>query len=276
MRISRVVRGRSRALLVGSGLAVALAAAGCTPPPDTTPPALDAPPVAEFVVGSQVTRGADFGDAEITEGIQARVTWSATDEGEVCGYDVSRVFAGVPDELVLDDTTATEYLDVEDDYDDQFGGGSLKLTGWRVTATDCAGNSAEDIVSGYPIAMQEDGTTAYYDVPAPTYDGTWGTSSCTCWSGGEVARTTEDGATATFTNSTFARVALVMETAPNRGELRVLVNDKERAVVDTYAEASRSRVVVWEGPIDDGDVVEVENLATPGRPRIDLDAILVR
>jgi hypothetical protein len=269
-------RGRALAGIAGIAGVVALGAAACTPPPDTTPPTVEAPATAAFVVGSQVLREIDFGDLEFTSDIGARITWSATDDGGVCGADVERVLAGGPPVLVAEDLTTGEYVDAETDYDDQFGGGSQKVTGWRVTVSDCAGNTTVAEVDGGPVAVQEDGTTAGYADLDIDYAGTWGTSSCGCWSGGAVARTTESGATASFTVPGARRLAVVAETAPNRGELSVRVDGVERAVVDTGAAAQRSRVVVWEGAVEPGDEVELVNLATPGRPRIDLDALILR
>jgi hypothetical protein len=72
-----------------------------------------------------------------------------------------------------------------------------------------------------------------------------------------------------------AHVALVAHTGPNRGKFKVMVNGNERAVVDTFSATNRPRVVVWQGVIRDTDrLVRILNLATPGRPRIDIDAIL--
>ncbi len=101
---------------------------------------------------------------------------------------------------------------------------------------------------------------------------------CTCWSDGAVQRTTEAGASVSFTIDAYTRrVALVMEQAPGRGKFRVLVNGVERAVVDNGTVTTpMHRAIVWEGAVAPGDVVQVVNVATVGRPRIDLDAIIIR
>ena len=45
--------------------------------------------------------------------------------------------------------------------------------------------------------------------------------------------------------------------------------------MDTYARSTRHRVLVWEGLFPPGPhTLRVVNLATPGHPRIDLDAVL--
>jgi len=72
-----------------------------------------------------------------------------------------------------------------------------------------------------------------------------------------------------------AHVALVAHTGPNRGKFKVTVNAHKRAVVDTFSPTNRPRVIVWQGVIrHTSDVLRIVNLATPGRARIDIDAIL--
>lgn len=276
-------RHRRRAALqvLGVVTVVVATATACTPAgPDTTPPELSAPDVAAFVVGSQVTRGSEYepGVSEFTSGIRARVTWSATDAGSgVCRHEVRRVYAGLEPETVFESTSETGYVDTETDYDDQFGGGSLKVQGWEVTAEDCAGNASTVEVAGGPAVMQEDGTTVGYDVAPLDFDGAWSSGSCACWSNGAVQRTTQAGASATFTNGDrTTRVALVMRQGPDRGRFAVEVDGEEVAVVDNLRTTPRDRVVVWESAVDAGAEVRVVNEGTEGRPRIDVDAVLVR
>jgi hypothetical protein len=71
-------------------------------------------------------------------------------------------------------------------------------------------------------------------------------------------------------------VALVMETGPNRGAFELWIDGRLRAVVDTYAATTQHRTMVWTGQLrgTDAHTVELVNLATPGRPRIDLDAVV--
>jgi hypothetical protein len=68
-----------------------------------------------------------------------------------------------------------------------------------------------------------------------------------------------------------------METAPDRGKAQILVDGDVVATVDTYAPSPEHRVLVWVGSIDTTreSTVSIVNLATPGRPRIDVDAFVV-
>jgi hypothetical protein len=69
-------------------------------------------------------------------------------------------------------------------------------------------------------------------------------------------------------------VGLIMHTGPDRGKVKVYVNGTLQATVDTYATTSRPRVMVWQTIAAAGSTVKIVNAATPGRTRIDLDAIV--
>ena len=267
--------------------ASALLASGCAPSPsgpDTSPPNLTVPERAAFVVGSQIITNPRPEEPETGPGdsrsIQALLTWTGKDSGSgICGYDVYRVFAGAEPGLLVQGTLETSFVYTADtDYDDQFGYGMGKVEGWNIVARDCAGNTATKYVRTFPVVIQEDGQTFYYGDRPPTYAGSWSTISCDC-SDGAVASTTQAGASVTYVHGDQGRrIALVMDQAPNRGRFRVLINGVEQAVVDNGAGVStrKPRVIVWEGAIDANAVVQVVNLATTGRPRIDLDAIIIR
>lgn len=275
-------RRRGRALGLAAAAAAALVVAGCAPPPpaDTTPPEISAPTTASFATGVQVARGGAYdGTVEFTNGIPAHLAWTGSDAGSgICGYDVQRVFAGTEPEPVVTGSTATEFSDSETDYDDQFGGGTFKLVGWDVTAHDCAGNVATAFVGGRPIAVQEDGSTAGYGTVPIALAGTWATTSCDCLSGA-AASTTAAGASATYRNPSYGNpveVALVMSQGPGHGAVSVQVDGVEQASVDTGADAPLDRVVVWSGQLGPRQELRVVNAATPGRPQVDLDALLLR
>ena len=69
-------------------------------------------------------------------------------------------------------------------------------------------------------------------------------------------------------------VALVMERAPDRGKARVLVDGVRVATIDTRAASKIHRSVVWTGTLQGAQTLSVVNLATSGRPRIDVDAVM--
>ena len=67
-----------------------------------------------------------------------------------------------------------------------------------------------------------------------------------------------------------------METAPDRGRARIYLDDDLVAVVDTYASTKAHRTIVWVAKVRTGPhTLSVENVGTPGRSRIDVDAVAV-
>ena len=64
--------------------------------------------------------------------------------------------------------------------------------------------------------------------------------------------------------------------APNRGEARIKLDGANQGRIDTYSPTSQNRIVMWQTPPLEAGVhtVTIVNLATEGRPRIDVDAFL--
>ncbi|MFV0458124.1 MAG: hypothetical protein ACK5MT_05060 [Actinomycetales bacterium] len=253
---------------------------------DTKGPALFAPSPARFVVGSRIMRGVWYDDAgenggEFTNEIKARITWSAQDRSGICGYDVYTVFAGMEPTLEVEGTMETSYVTTETDYDDDFGGGSFKVTGWDIVAHDCAGNTSTVYVAGAPWMVQQDGGIKGWPSPGPTYHGDWSTVRSVRYSMGSAARSTTNGDSADYTveprwDVDTPRVALVMAKGPNNGVVQVAINGQVRADVDTYSPTERPRVVVWQTTAKAGDVITLINRGTPDRSQIDLDGFLLR
>jgi len=190
---------------------------------------------------------------------------------------VFKVYTGMAPEKVVSMSTETTYSDLTTDYDDQQGGGTFKVLSWKVVAHDCAGNTASASSRVLPVVTQENNTTYGYKGVQITYAGTWKSAICACWSGGRDRSTVEAGAQATITRTWAAadRVALVMETAPDRGAFELLVDGVHRADVDTYSATRVHRDVVWAGRLSAGvHTITLVNAATAGHPRIDLDAVL--
>jgi hypothetical protein len=242
---------------------------------DTTPPTLALPRQAAFLQGGILDTGTDPYST-----MPMYVTWQGHDASGICGYDVGADTSMGPLTFIVG-TQATRYSDPSaSDYDGNSGGGASQLAlGWIVTAHDCAGNSTSREAGLIPIVTQEDGFSPTSDAVSIAYRGTWGTSSCTCWSAGAVRRSVQAGATATirFASPPGATVGLVMEKAPNRGRFTLLVDGVSRATIETYARVATHRVIVWAGRLATAGnhVIQLVNLATPGRARIDLDAVLL-
>ena len=79
--------------------------------------------------------------------------------------------------------------------------------------------------------------------------------------------------TSTFTEG--QHMGLVMATGPRDGQFAVYVDGVQVDTVDTYSARWRPRVVVWDHEMTAGThTVRLVNLATSGRPHLQLDAVL--
>ena len=272
---------RMRSLVVGFGLVVL--AAGVQAPAanaafDQTPPSLTVSVTPSFVVGNIVT-DAPIETVHYTTDIAQLIQWSATDDVGVCSYDLFAVPAGSAPEAILEFTQDTQYTFTGGDYNGDFGGGSGIIIGFYVTARDCTGNATTKAVDEHIFVYQEDGTSATdFAVQALTYTGTWGQSNCACFLAGHTAFATKSWARATFvrTYTEGDQVALVMAEGPGRGLASIRIDGKWLMNVDTFAPINTNRVVVFARAMTAGvHTLVIVNHGTPGRPRIDLDAILV-
>ena len=209
------------------------------------------------------------------------VGWSATDASGICGYDVWEDRAYQEPDLIYSRTTRTTYTATTSDYTNQYGsGGGGWLNGFVVDAYDCAGNMTSKEARIHPEVVQEDGSTVtYYHSVSVSYRGSWLTSNCTCFNAGRAKKTSAAGASATitFSGNTNTAVALVMEKAGNRGRFTVYLDGVNRGTVDTFSSTAAHRVVVWAGRVatSGNHTLRLVNQATAGRPRIDLNAVLI-
>jgi hypothetical protein len=245
---------------------------------DTTKPLLVLPHKGSFLQGGTIGPMLPVEDYGLTStyDIPMYVRWRALDESGICGYKVADVAADYrPRWRLIPFQSEPSYSWMDDDYVDQQGGGTFNVPGYDVRAYDCAGNYRTKYVSGGPIVWQDTGESYGYGELAITYSGTWGVSNCTCWSGGTAHRTSEEGASATF-EVPSGPTALVMETAPDRGEFELWIDGQYRRTVNTYAVDKQHRTIVWAGKVKGPGVhtIRIVNVASAGHPRIDLDAVL--
>lgn len=259
------------------GLAPAIGSAA-TAAPDTTPPTLNLPASFSFVKGSTIsTEYADpDGERLPVTGFSMRVKWSAQDTSGICGYRTRMLDYSGGDYPYGPWSMKTSLLITESDYTDQLGGGSLDDWAYQVQARDCANNYTAKLARSNASVVQDDGWNIDGEDFPINYTGAWSVNNCACWSAGTTHRTTAAGASAQFRMGEYYReIGLVMETAPDRGKFQIWVNGALRATVDTYAATKKHRTVVWTGKVPADSTIRLVNLATPGRPRIDLDAVLL-
>lgn len=258
---------------------------------DSTAPTLTTPTKGAFVTGVQlgvgdVCNAANPNDIRLYAPLD--LTWTGSDDSGSVGYTLTEWNGSLGPNDVLTNSSRTSFRTYATNHDQCWGGPDESFYEWTLEAKDPAGNSVTNTMYGGRMRLtQENGGTddaGFATVPVISYAGAWGASQCKCWLGGAVRRTTDAGATATITPTptttypgdvTNHHVALVTEKGPNRGKFRVLVDGKLRTTVDLYAATSKPRTVVWQTAFRTyGHTITVENLATPGRPRIDLDAVL--
>ncbi len=107
--------------------------------------------------------------------------------------------------------------------------------------------------------------------------GTWSTQTAAAFSGGSTRFASKAGASASYTFSGRS-ISLVTTVAPNRGAVKVYVDGKLDATVDTMAVGSATyRQVTWQHNWASAGThtVKLVVVGTAGRPRVDLDAFVV-
>jgi hypothetical protein len=246
---------------------------------DQTPPSLSVNVRPAFVMGNIVANGLEFDTVQYTTDIAQLIQWSATDDVGVCWYSLYARPAGDYPEAILESSHETQYIAMGGDYNGDFGGGVDVIIGFLLTASDCTGNATTKAIDEHIFVIQEDGTSATDALGQTiTYTGAWGQSNCDCFLAGHTAYTTKSGARATFTRTYDQgdEVALVMAEGPGRGAASIRIDGQWLMNIDTYAPINTNRVVVFARTMSAGiHTVAIVNHGTRGRPRVDLDAVLV-
>ena len=276
------------ALLVG--VPAAIAAVDANPDIyDGTAPAFTVRPL-EFRIGESVDAAAPFdfedgcGSPAWNNSIPTRLTWSASDPTSgIAGYDVYRAGAAIGVELRASYGPGTTSHDLSStNYRGDCGGGATTDFATWAVAKDVRGNtSSSTAVLNGVRAFDEQGRDPIFEGDlTTTRTGLWSASTCVCFNNGQTLRTSAAGATMTFqvnTDRPGQTVALIMAKASNRGRAEIRVDGGSLAVVDTIASTPQNRVIVWQRviPSPGAHTLTIRNLATSGRPRIDVDGVLL-
>lgn len=285
------------AFVSGVGVAALAAIPAVAAAPSATPGTATSPKIVIAVPGFKVGGTLDSATARCGDGtlynlvVPMKLSWSATSgSAPVAGFDiyVQDIFAadGSDRTIVVADTTATSLDVIGSLYDNDCGGEQWPDSYDIVAKTGLGFPRFVATASVYtsrliPNVWQEDGTPeAHAGTLTLAKTGTWSTSSCTCFNGGATSWTTSAGASMSFTVQTSVAgqyVALVMPEATNRGKATMTIDGNAAGTVDTFAATSLNRVIVWQGKLGAAGkhTVKVMNQATAGRPRIDIDSILM-
>jgi hypothetical protein len=139
---------------------------------------------------------------------------------------------------------------------------------FRVVATDHAGNvsvPAEGTAASVLLAQQG----------KASYRKSWTTQSMPAFSGGSTRRSSTYKASATYA-FTGRAVAFVTTRAASRGKVRIYVDGVSKGIHDLRGSTTH-RWVPWttSWATSGRHTVRIVVLATPGRPRVDVDAFVV-
>ncbi len=113
--------------------------------------------------------------------------------------------------------------------------------------------------------------------PSVSYARTWKTQTLAGASGGGVRYSTARGAEATL-SFTGSEVAWVAPKSKTRGKAAVYLDGAKVATVDLFSNATLARQVVFsKSNLDPATphTLEVKNLGTAGRSRVDVDAFVI-
>lgn len=242
---------------------------------DITPPTWSKVPTASIPVGAVLNAWDCNGDAEQAL-TPVYVDYRAADpQSGIDHYLVTTNQAMGPDDVGL--ATRVSTTGRTTDPADCGGGGRPIVSVIAVNGADLY--SAEYFWNSSTLSVTQ-------ETPSPTvaYSGSWAVSTSTAFSGGTTRKTVQRGAAVTLSVTVPATDArprtsafgLVMAKAPDRGSAEVWVDGRKVATVSTYAATKVNRSVVWRTNLAPGThTVRVVNLATAGRPRIDLDAAVL-
>lgn len=192
-----------------------------------------------------------------------RVSWGGTDTGSgIASYDVGRSYNGGAFTTIASATTATSINWT------MTPGSSYRF---RVRARDKAGNVGVWVTSStwYPVLTQNSSSSL-------VYTGSWATSSNTANSGGSARSATTAGASVSYT-FTGRAVAWVTTLRPDSGAVQVWVDGILASTVDTRADATTYRQVVFSKAWTTyaTHTIKLVVMGTADRPRAELDAFEV-
>lgn len=280
---SRRNRGLIAFVALATGIGIALVPSLRANAAPVAPPTVEAS--VGFVVGSVVAQdwlpanpwGAGYADGYL------EVAVDGLEEGTAKAWSVQKDIAGGPPTIIASGTTSSATLTLPvfcTDYEDDYGGGSLQITDWTVKASNDGGETVLSVPAGMDIT-QENGTNArnVAVVGTVTTKGKWRTANCNCYLAGSTLRNAKLKNWMEFTTTVVdgQRIAVVMPMFSKAGVARFKLDGVMQADVDTYAAVRENRVIVWQTPVLTAGThtIRVVNMATTGRPRIDVDAFLI-
>lgn len=293
---------RTRRLLSATAVAAPLLAvpfaapvAATTSPsgPRPAPPELTVAPSWLFQVEGQVDQAAatrhNLRDLSVFHRqVPVTLAWQARSRVGIDHYDVFRDDGpGTPSYLVLRGR-ATSYRTSHTDI--SLASGHLGITlypRFTVTAIDRLGQSTTvSAVRRGPVQYEQENGTTYTDragssrvfTGKPVAGPGWRTVHGDDYDGGTVLATSRRGAQLRIPIRTYhaMQVALEMTTGPRLGRVEVRIDGHRVGVVDTWARATRARVLVAQYRLEAGaHTVTLVNLGARSNATVQLDGVFV-
>jgi hypothetical protein len=278
-------------------LAVGVPAAATTSS-DTTPPILRTPATPKFVTSYQMAPAGQDDGCGVAE-TAVKIHWSASDPSTPITYKLRARDTAEDVTTIFRHSSRTSYqsnpndgLSYANTADTTCGGDGGARKYYYVRARDAAGNSARNTIydAGQMSVTEQDGNPwgmrDWGPIPTINYSSGWSASTCFCYHNYDAIKTTVKGASATFqlpyTTDGQSHLALVMSVGPKRGSFDLYIGGVFKKCVSTYAPVSEDRIVVanvsvsYNASYTPNGVppVTIVNRATPGHPKLTLDAVL--
>jgi len=239
-------------LSVGGLFAAALPAAAV----DTTPPQVN-------LLGVQFLNGTLLSDSSDNPSLPYRYVWSVYEPGGICSqslafynYNTHSYSSG---QQIRQSANGNFFIRLNQHMGQSFD--------FRLVVQDCAGHTTTQY--GYI-----DGNTLYQEGSATLSPG-WTTSTCLCWSAGNVVWNTHANAQASF-SFTGSSVAWITDTASNRGSANIYIDGKFQTMVNLQGDGI-NRIVGYQKrfPSNGSHTLTIVVVGTPNHPRVDIDAFVV-
>jgi hypothetical protein len=198
--------------------------------------------------------------ASATQRLLVRIYWSGSDAGSgVANYDVQRSYDGAAYTTIASAITSPS-LNVTMNIGHTYT--------FRVRARDKAGN-----VGAWTTAYSWGTALRQNNYSSIVYAGSWSTTTVASASGGTFRASSSAGASATLAFSGRA-IGLVATLGPTRGAVKVYVDGALIATIDTYADATVYRQVVFNRNWTSygSHTIKLVVVGTAGRPSFALDA----
>ena len=256
---------------------------------DGTAPSLTVAP-ARFVTGASIDAANAPSDDACAEpvwnyDIPLVLRWAGRDRTSgIAEYDVWALGSQFGNDEIAHDVPGHAWRYTGSNYDGSNCGGPTADGGFGIVARDNRGNSAASnyYANQWVTVWQENGKAPSEDAIDPlavSRRGHWASSHCSCFNGGTTSFSTKSGAWTRFvvhTERPGQTVALVMEKNANRGKAAISVDGRRAGVIDTHAVTPTHRVIMWQRTLSVGThVIQVANLGTSGRSRIDIDSLML-